>query len=96
MGADGSPVPEISTDSVTDVKIMGNKHDCFNVCDMEAFVFERVVPNNVFIDHGPERQGDNWQLFIRDPDGVVMELYDIGGAARNPHAFDDFPCKLFD
>jgi len=93
-GDDRQPVPEICRDSTTDMRVCGNKHTCFNV-DMKKFLFERVVPNNVYIDHGPERQGDNWQLFIRDPNGIQMEFYDIGGAARDPSAFDNFPCKLF-
>lgn len=95
QGKDWQPVPALSRDSTTDPRICGNKHDCFVVDDMRRFVMERVVPYHVHIDHGPERQGDNWQLFITDPDGAQIELYDIGGAARDPHAFDHFPCKLF-
>ena len=95
LGEDKQPVPDLSLDSTTDPRICGNKHCCYNV-DLERFVKERVIPYDIYIDHGPERQVDNWQLFIRDPNGVLFELYDIDGAKRNPHAFDDFPCKLFD
>lgn len=94
MGQGKQPVAEISRNSVTDLQVCGNKHICYEV-NIPEFVRERVVPNNVWIDHGPERQGDNWQLFIRDLNGILYEFHDIGGAARDPHAFDDFPCKLF-
>ena len=93
LGEDRQLVPPVCRDSVTDLRMCGNKHDCFNV-DLVDFVYNRVLPNNVFINFGPNRQDDNWQLFILDPNGIVIELYDIGGAKRNPHAFDDFPCKL--
>ena len=95
LGEDMQPVPPLSWSSVTDLRINGNKHCCYEI-DIPRFVRERVVPNDVFIDHGPERQGENWQMFIRDPNGIVFEFHDYGGALRDPHAFDDFPCKLFD
>lgn len=95
LGSEKKTVPKESRDSVTDLRTCGNKHICYEV-NMPAFVREKVVPNQVWIDHGPERQGDNWQMFIRDINGILYEFHDIGGAVREPHAFDDFPCKLFD
>lgn len=88
-------VNDENRDSATTLRYCGNKHVCYEV-DIPRFVRERVVPNNVKIDHGPEKQGDNWQLFIMDPNGILYEFHDIGGAAREPHAFDDFECILFD
>ena len=55
---------------------------------------EKLLPNAVEIDHGPERMGNNWLMFIRDPDGVLYELWDVDGAVRDPHAFDGVPCVL--
>lgn len=94
QGPDKKPVPQEARDSVTDLRTCGSKHICYEV-NIPRFVKEKVVPNHVWIDHGPERQGDNWQLFIRDLNGILYEFHDIGGGAREPHAFDDFPCKLF-
>ncbi len=94
LGDDMVLVPERSRSSVTDLQINGNKHCCYSL-NIPEFVRERVIPYDIYIDHGPERQGDNWQMFIRDPDGILFELHDYGGALREPNAFDDFPCKLF-
>ena len=95
LGEEMVPVPARSRDSVTDLQINGNKHCCYAL-DIPRFVRERVIPYDIYVDHGPERQGANWQMFIRDPDGILFELHDYGGAEREPHAFDDYPCKLFD
>ncbi len=88
------PTPEIDRNSVTTLKNCGNKHVCYYV-NIPRFVKEKVVPFNVSIDHGPEKQGENWMMFICDPNGVLYEFHDLGGAVREPDAFDDFPCKLF-
>lgn len=90
-----TPVEEINRSSVTILQSCGSKHVCYEA-NLPRFVKEKVVPNNVWIDHGPEKQGDNWLLFITDPNGVIYEFHDYGGAVRDPHAFDEFPCKLFD
>ncbi len=95
LGEDGQHVSEIDKNSVTTLRVCGNKHVCYEI-NLPKFVREKVIPNNVWIDHGPEKQGDNWQMFIMDPNGVLYEFHDTGGAVREPHAFDDFPCKLFD
>lgn len=95
LGADKKSVPEENRDSVTDLKVCGNKHLCYEI-NIPKFVKEKILPNKVWIDHGPEKQGDNWQLFIRDLNGILYEFHDIGGAKREPDAFEGFPCKLFE
>jgi len=95
LGEDGKKVPKESRNSVTDLKTCGNKHVCYEI-NIPRFIKEKIVPNQVWIDHGPEKQGDNWQLFIRDLNGVLYEFHDIGGALREPDAFNEFPCKLFE
>jgi|GEM_PF-1307114 len=95
LGRDGQKVPKAARNSVADLKICGNKHVCYEI-NIPRFVKEKVVPNQVWIDHGPEKQGDNWQLFIMDLNGILYEFHDVGGVIREPDAFDGFPCKLFE
>lgn len=92
-GTDGRPGSKLCGNSITDLRVIGNKHNCYNV-DLPEFVRRKVIPCHVLIDNGPVRQGNNWQMFIRDPDNIVIELYDIDGYIRDPHAFDLFDAQF--
>lgn len=88
LGDDGRPVPPERRESMSDLKTGGTKHVCYQV-HMPTFFEEKVDKYNVDIDYGPGREGDNWIAFIKDPNGVLFELHDIGGYVREPHAFDN-------
>ena len=87
LGADKEPIPENRRDSRLDLRIGGTKHVCYSVESMPDFFREKVIPYNVEIDNGPRREKDNYMAFIRDNSGICIELYDIGGAIREPDAF---------
>ncbi len=92
MGADRKETPEERLNSITDLRTGGNKHVCYSL-NLPEFYKNKIVPYNIHIDHGPEREGDNWLMFIRDPDGVLYEFWDVGGYVRDPHAFDGVECR---
>ena len=93
LGEDRKDTPRDRYSSVLDLRTGGTKHTCFCL-ELPSFYREKLLPNAVEIDHGPERMGNNWLMFIRDPDGVLYELWDVDGAVRDPHAFDGVPCVL--
>ncbi len=93
MGEDKKPTPPERLSSITDLRTGGTKHCCYSL-DLPKFYRERVLPYNIEINHGPEREDDNWLMFIKDPDGVLYEFWDVGGYIRDPHAFDGVECII--
>lgn len=64
---------------------IGNAHLCFLVDDLHS-VYDRLVADGVDfvsapveIDTGANAGG--WGLYLRDPDGITLELFQPGGAS---------------
>ena len=69
---DPKPCPEDRWNPNSDLQTMGTKHVAFIVDDM-ASLREHFVSNNVDIAH-EVNMGDEAVMFIRDPDGVLIEF----------------------
>ncbi|MDR1096074.1 MAG: VOC family protein [Spirochaetaceae bacterium] len=58
-------------------ELRGFNHICLQVDDIHAVV-ERVKAAGVEVTDGPKQGSDaNWQAWIRDPDGIRVELMQI-------------------
>ena len=66
------PIPEGRLTPNTDLQTIGTKHVAFQVTDMEGMK-AHLTAHGVDIAH-EVRMGGDWVLFIRDPDGVLIEL----------------------
>mgnify|MGYP004691103219 CR=1 FL=1 len=83
------PTPPERRESMEDLRTGGTKHVCYET-NLPRFFNEKVDVYNVDIDYGPGDRGNgDWFCFIKDPDGILYELFDIGGQTREPHAFDN-------
>ncbi|GMO13203.1 MAG: lactoylglutathione lyase [Treponemataceae bacterium] len=64
-------------------ELRGFNHICLQVEDIHAAV-ERVKKEGIEITDGPKQGADfNWQAWIKDPDGIRVELMQID--KKSPH-----------
>lgn len=66
------PLPAERLTPNTDLQTVGTKHVAFQVTDMEGMK-AHLLAHNVDIAH-EVRMGSDHVMFIRDPDGVLIEL----------------------
>lgn len=69
---DPKPIPEERKTPNTDLQTVGTKHVAFLTDDMKSLK-EGFVANNVDIAHEVSMEG-NAVMFVRDPDGVLIEF----------------------
>ncbi|MDR0707540.1 MAG: VOC family protein [Treponema sp.] len=71
-------------------ELRGFNHLCLRVDDIHSAV-ERIQKEGGAIADGPKQGGDNnWQAWISDPDGVRIELMQIGEKSPQRKAIQEY------
>lgn len=68
-------LPEYRKELITDVHVVGTKHVCLETDDLDG-LRQKLVKNNVEFATEVDTAGFGGQyVFIRDPNGILIELY---------------------
>lgn len=82
LGEDGKPLPEERRTPDEDLKVCGTKHVAYAVDDLDRLI-SHLEAHNVTVLKPKFRMGNDWILFIADNAGTILELIEVGGAAKS-------------
>ncbi|MBS1263255.1 MAG: hypothetical protein MAG715_00429 [Methanonatronarchaeales archaeon] len=75
---DSEPLPENRRNPVDDLRVRGTKHVALETRDVDAEV-ERLRSRGVEVEDPRTGGSGRRYTFLRDPDGIPVELYEVKG-----------------